>query len=76
MAFQRSIYAQILCFAVICTAIPVLAVDLEAERMIDSLASLQFDQLGSPQIKTDSIKPVLAGYRTPPPPVGDRRGVS
>ena len=32
----------------------------EAERMIDNLANLQFDKLGSPQIKTDSIKPVLA----------------
>ena len=39
--------------------------DLDAERMIDSLASLQFDQLGSPQIKTDSIKPVLAGVERP-----------
>jgi M6 family metalloprotease-like protein len=65
MTFQRSIYAQILCFAVIFTTAPTLAVDLDAERMIDSLAKLEFDQLGSPQIKTDSIKPVLAGVERP-----------
>jgi hypothetical protein len=65
MTFQRSIYAQILCFAVFFTTTPVIGVDLDAERMIDSLASLQFDQLGSPQIKTDSIKPVLAGSERP-----------
>ena len=65
MTFQRSIYAQILCFAVIFTTTPALAVDLDAERMIDSLSKLQFDKLGSPQIKTDSIKPVLAGVKRP-----------
>ncbi|TXS90872.1 M6 family metalloprotease domain-containing protein [Parahaliea maris] len=33
--------------------------------MIDKLADLQFDQLGHPQIKSDSIKPVLAGHERP-----------
>jgi immune inhibitor A len=65
MVFQRSIYVQILCFAFIFAATPATAVDLDAERMIDSLAELQFDQLGSPQIKTDSIKPVLADMDHP-----------
>ncbi|MDA7815357.1 immune inhibitor A [Porticoccaceae bacterium] len=41
------------------------AIDLEAERLIDNLASQQFDKLGHPQIKTDSIKPVLATAKRP-----------
>ncbi|EAS46501.1 metal-dependent protease [gamma proteobacterium HTCC2207] len=65
MLFKRSIYTQILYFAVFFISTPTLAVDLNTERMIDSLANLQFDKLSSPQIKTDSIKPVLASLERP-----------
>ncbi|MDG1164159.1 MAG: immune inhibitor A [Porticoccaceae bacterium] len=42
-----------------------LAIDLEAERLIDNLANQRFHKLGHPQIKTDSIKPVLATAQRP-----------
>lgn len=37
----------------------------DSATMIDKLAGLQFDQLGHPQIKSDSIKPVLASPERP-----------
>ena len=60
MIFKRSICVKIFFLASIFNATSASAIDLEAERMIDNLANLQFNKLGSPQIKTDSIKPVLA----------------
>jgi immune inhibitor A len=60
MTFKRSICVKILFLATVFNVAPAISIDLEAERMIDNLANLQFDKLGSPQIKTDSIKPVLA----------------
>ena len=60
MIFKRSICVKIFFLATIVSATFARSIDLEAERMIDNLANLQFDKLGSPQIKTDSIKPVLA----------------
>jgi hypothetical protein len=42
-----------------------LSIDLEAERLMDNLANQRFDKLGHPQIKTDSIKPVLATVQRP-----------
>ncbi len=65
MLFQRSIFIKTICLAVIFMSAPLAAIDLEAERMINHLATLQFDKLGSPQIKSDSIKPVLAGVDRP-----------
>jgi immune inhibitor A len=37
----------------------------DAESMVEKLAALRFDQLGHPQIKSDSIKPVLAPPQRP-----------
>ena len=66
MTFKRSICVKIFFLATILNAHPSPnRIDLEAERMIDNLANLQFDQLGSPQIKSDSIKPVLAPVDRP-----------
>ena len=42
-----------------------LAADRQAQQLVDNLANLKFDQLGNPQIKTDSIKPVLASAKRP-----------
>ena len=42
-----------------------LSINLEAERLMDNLANQRFDKLGHPQIKTDSIKPVLATVHRP-----------
>ena len=42
-----------------------LSINLEAERLMDNLANQRFDKLGHPQIKTDSIKPVLATVQRP-----------
>ena len=36
-----------------------------ARTMVESLAQFRFDQLGHPQIQTDSIKPVLASKARP-----------
>ncbi len=65
MIFKRSICVTIFFLATIVSATFAQSIDLEAERMIDNLANLQFDRLGSPQIKTDSIKPVLAPVDRP-----------
>jgi immune inhibitor A len=37
----------------------------DAQSMVDALAAFHFDQLGHPQIKSDSIKPVLATLERP-----------
>jgi immune inhibitor A len=37
----------------------------EAGAMVESLANFRFDQLGHPQIQSDSIRPVLAGTNRP-----------
>jgi immune inhibitor A len=37
----------------------------DAQRMVDLLADFRFDQLGHPQIKSDSIRPVLASSERP-----------
>ncbi|WP_241262998.1 M6 family metalloprotease domain-containing protein [Parahaliea mediterranea] len=44
-----------------CAALSVRA----ADDMVEKLAALRFDQLGHPQIKSDSIEPVLAGPERP-----------
>ncbi|MGB2314038.1 MAG: immune inhibitor A domain-containing protein [Porticoccaceae bacterium] len=41
------------------------AADIQAQQLINHLANFRFDQLGNPQIKTDSIKPVLAPATRP-----------
>jgi len=60
MTIRTALFAPLVCLALILCLPAVAAIDLEAERMIDHLAKLEFDKLGSPQIKSDSIKPVLA----------------
>ena len=65
MTFKRSICLKIFFLVIIFNTTPANAIDLEAERMIDNLANLQFDKLGSPQIKSDSIQPVLAPVDRP-----------
>ena len=42
-----------------------LAAEQQGQRLIDNLTQFQFDKLGNPQIKTDSITPVLAGAKRP-----------
>ncbi len=42
-----------------------LAADTQAQQLINHLANFRFDQLGNPQIKTDSIKPVSAPATRP-----------
>ena len=37
----------------------------ESDTMVDNIANFRFDQLGHPQIQSDSIKPVLAGVDRP-----------
>ena len=41
------------------------APEAAAANIVNSLESLQFDQLGHPQIKSDAIKPVLAPASRP-----------
>lgn len=65
MKIQQSVCAGFFCLAMTLGSAASAVIDLEAERMIDHLANLQFDQLGSPQIKSDSIKPVVASVDRP-----------
>ncbi len=41
------------------------ATDVAAQQLVENLASFRFDQLGHPQIQSDSIQPVLATARRP-----------
>ncbi len=65
MIFKRPICVTIFFLTMILSATFARSIDLEAERMIENLANLQFDKLGSPQIKSDSIKPVFAPVDRP-----------
>ena len=42
-----------------------LAADQQGQQLIENLTKFKFDKLGNPQIKTDSITPVLAGAKRP-----------
>jgi M6 family metalloprotease-like protein len=59
MRFLRPIYLTV---ALLSSAVAssTIAVEIQAERVVDNLAAFQFDKLGHPQIKTDSIKPIVA----------------
>ena len=65
MNFSRRICLKILFLALVLNSGFARSIDLAAERMVENLANLRFDKLGSPQIKTDSIKPVLAPVDRP-----------
>ena len=51
--------------ALAASAAPLAKSSDEATQMVDNLANFRFDQLGHPQIQSDSIQPVLATPERP-----------
>ena len=47
------------------TGLPLLGADKDPAAIVESLAKLRFDQLGHPQIQTDSIRPVRSSPDRP-----------
>jgi bacillopeptidase F (M6 metalloprotease family) len=62
---MRIYYVAIAALALLASAHTGAKPSQEAQRMVDNLAGLRFDQLGHPQIKTDSIQPALASAERP-----------
>ena len=48
-----------------CITPGIAAANGDTAEIVDNLASFRFDKLGQPQIKSDSIKPVLASVERP-----------